>query len=109
MLRNSPLRWPIWSSLLLTLPLLLMQSSGAQTQETPSKTSQLSDYLEIISTLQCSSKENGGLTPKQSAALTRRVVAQMRRQQLLSPNETVSCTCTKCVLTETVTQTTRCW
>ena len=36
--------------------------------------------------------------PKQSAALTLRVVEQMKRQQLLSPNETVFCTCTKCVL-----------
>ena len=54
------------------------------------------DYLEIISTVQCSYKVHGTLTRKQSARLTRRVVAQMRRQQLLSPNETVSCTCTKC-------------
>ena len=51
----------------------------------------------------------GTLTQRQSARLTRRVVAQMRQQRLLSPNETVSCTCTKCVLTETDTQTTRSW
>jgi hypothetical protein len=44
-------------------------------------------------------------TPKQSAVLIRRVVAQMKQQQLLSPNETVSCTCTTCVLTETGTPT----
>ena len=39
--------------------------------------------------LQCSYKEIG-TTPKQSAQSIRRVVAQMKRQRLLSPNETVS-------------------
>ena len=87
----------------------LIPSSGAQTPKTSSKNYRLSDYLEIISTVQCSSKVNGVLTQRQSARLTRRVVAQMRRQQLISPNETVSCTCTKCVLTEKDTQTTRSW
>jgi hypothetical protein len=82
-----------------------LSDAGAVTPGTSSKTYQLSDYLEIIFTLQCNSKENGGLTPKQSAALTRQVVAQMRQQQLLSPNETVSCTCMKCGHTETDTQT----
>ena len=42
----------------------------------------------------------------QSAVLIRRVVARMKRQQLISPNATVTCTCTKCVLTETDTVTT---
>ena len=107
--KNSLSKWlTLWSPLLI-LPLLPMQSSGAQTHRMSSKTLQLSDYLEIISTVQCSSKETGTLTPRQSARLTRRVVAQMRRQRLLSPKETVSCTCTKCVLTETDTQTTRSW
>ena len=73
--------------------------------KTYSKNYRLSDYLEIISTVQCSYKENGILTKRQSARLTRRVVAQMKQQQLLSPNATVSCTCTKCVLTETDTVT----
>ena len=40
---------------------------------------------------------------EQFAPLTRRVVARMKQQQLISPNETVFCTCTKCVLTETDT------
>ena len=44
---------------LLTLSLLLSPSSGAQTQKTLSRNSQLSDYLEIISTVQCSYKESG--------------------------------------------------
>ena len=62
-------------------------------------------YLETISTLQCSSKETGIPTPKQSALLIRRVVVRMKQQQLISHNETVSCTCTKCVLTKTGTPT----
>src|SRR6056300_622649 len=95
MLKSSHLKW-------LTL-------SGAATLETSSKNSQLSGYLETISTLQCSYKVSGVLTKKQSALLTRRVVAQMKRQQLISPNETVTCTCTKCELIETDTQTIRFW
>ena len=47
-----------------------------------------------------------GLTPKQSAQLTRRVVAQMRRRRLISRSVMVSCTCTKCELIETAIQTT---
>ena len=94
---------------LLTPLLLLNLLCGALTQPTSSKTLLLSDYLEIISTVQCSYRENGTLTQRQSAQLTRRVEERMRQQQLLSPNETVSCTCTKCVLTETDTQTTRSW
>ena len=82
---------------------------GAQTLLTLSRTYQRLDYLEIISTVQCSYKVHGILTRRQSAQLTRRVVVQMRQQQLLSPNETVSCTCMKCVLTETDTQIKRYW
>ena len=37
-------------------------------------------------------------TQRQSARLIRRVEDRMRRQQLISPNETVYCTCTKCEL-----------
>ena len=59
--------------------MLLTASSGAQTPLTSLKNYQLSDYLEIISTVQCAYKENGVLTQKASAALTRRVVAQMRQ------------------------------
>ncbi len=81
----------------------------AQTRKTLSKTYQLLDYLEIISTVQCNSRGNGILTLKQSAQLTRRVVDRMKQQQLISPNATVSCTCTKCVLTEMDTQTTHYW
>src|SRR5210317_21562 len=109
MRKSSRLRWLILSSPVLILSPLLMTSSGAAILETSSKNSQLLGYLETISTLQCSSKVNGVLTKKQSAQLTRRVVAQMKRQQLISPNETVICTCTKCELTETDTQTIRFW
>ena len=77
--------------------------------KTLSRNSPLSDYLEIISTVQCSYKESGTLTQRQSAVLTRRVVDRMKRQQLISPNVTVSCTCTRCVLTETDTQTKHYW
>ena len=49
------------------------------------------------------------LTPRQSARLTRRVVAQMKQQRLISPSTTVSCTCTRCVLTEKATATIRYW
>ena len=67
----------------------------------------LSVYLEIISTVQCHlDLGNGHLTPKQSAALIRRVVAQMKQQRLISPNTMVSCTCTKCELIETTRQNT---
>ena len=104
-----PLNALILSLPLLTLSLLLSPSSGAQTQKTLSRNSPLSGSLEIISTVQCSYKEIGTLTQRQSAALTRRVVDRMKRQQLISPNVTVSCTCTKCVLTETDTQTTHYW
>src|SRR6056300_725092 len=108
-LKSSPSRWLILSSPVLILSPLLIASSGAQILKTSSKTYPLSAYLETISTLQCSYKESGVLTKKQSAQLTRRVVAQMKRQQLISPNETVICTCTKCELTETDTQTIRFW
>ena len=54
-------------------------------------------------------KENGVLTKRQYALLTRRVEDRMRQLQLISPNETVFCTCTKCVLTRTDTQTQRFW
>ena len=47
---------------LASIPLLLQTtSSGAQTQRTASKNYQLSDYLEIISTVQCSSRGMGSL------------------------------------------------
>src|SRR5210317_52511 len=108
-LKSSPSKWLILSSPVLILSPLLMTSSGAAILETSSKNSPLLGYLETISTLQCSSKVNGVLTPKQSAQLTRRVVVQMKQQQLISPNETVICTCTKCELTETDTQTIRFW
>ena len=108
-LKNSHSRWLILSSPVLILSPLLIVSSGAQILKTSSKTSQLSGSLETISILQCSSRETGVITPKQSAQLTRRVEAVMRRQQLLSPNETVTCTCMKCRLTETDTQTIRFW
>ena len=78
--------------------------------QTLSKTLPLSVYLEIISTAQCNlDQANGSLTPKQSAQLIRRVEVQMRQQRLISPNVMVSCTCTKCELTEMDTQTTRSW
>src|SRR5210317_618391 len=109
MLKNSHSKWLILSSPVLILSPLLMTSSGAQILETSSKNSPLLGYLETISTLQCSYKVSGVLTKKQSALLTRRVVAQMKRQQLISPNETVTCTCTKCELIETDTQTIRFW
>ena len=107
--KSSHLKWLTLSSPLLILSLLLSQSSGAQTQETALETYQLLDYLEIISTVQCSSKETGTLTTTQSARLTRRVVDRMKRSQLISHNATVFCTCTKCVLTETDTATVRSW
>ena len=69
MLKNSLLKWLTLLSPLLILQLLLMQSSGAPTHRTSSKTLRLLDYLEIISILQCSSKETGTLTPRQSAAI----------------------------------------
>ena len=104
-----PLKMADLLSPLLILTTLLTPSSGAQTPQTSLKNYQLSDYLEIISTVQCAYKESGILTKRQSARLTRRVEEQMRRLQLLSVKETVSCTCTKCVLTETDTLTTRSW
>ena len=109
MQKNSHLKWLTLSLQASTLILLLTASSGAQTPQTSSKNYRLSDYLEIISTVQCAYKESGILTKRQSARLTRRVEEQMRRLQLLSVKETVSCTCTKCVLTETDTLTTRSW
>ena len=105
MLKNSLLKWQIlW---LLPLTLLLPQTPlyGAQTLKTSSKTSLLLGYLETISILQCSYKENGILTQKQSAPLIHRAEEQMRQLQLISPNATVSCTCTKCSLHETGTPT----
>ena len=62
-------------------------------------------YLEIMRTVQCNQKETMTLTPRQSARLIRRVEDQMRQQQLISPNEMVSCTCTKCELIRMDTQT----
>ena len=92
--KNSRSKWlTSWSPLLIP-PLLLNQLFGVAIQPTLSKTLPLLDYLEIISTVQCSYKEHGTLTQRQSAALTRRVVAQMKQQHVISPNETVSCTCT---------------
>ena len=64
---NSRLNVQIWLLLLLILPLLQMLSSGVATPKIHSKTSQRSDYLEIISTVQCSFKETGILTQRQSA------------------------------------------
>ena len=81
---SSHLKWLTLSSPPLILSLLLSQSSGAQTHETASKNSQLSDYLEIISTVQCSSKETGIPTTTQSARLTRRVVDRMKQLRLIS-------------------------
>ena len=107
--KSSRLKWLILLSPALTLPLLLSPLSGAPTPKTSSRKLQLSDYLEIISTVQCSSRGNGTITLKQSALLTRRVVDRMKQQQLISPNATVSCTCTRCELTETDTQTTHYW
>ena len=107
--KSSRLKWLILLSPALTLPLLLSPLFGVATPKTLSKKPQLLDYLEIISTVQCSSRGNGMITLRQSALLTHRVVAQMKQQQLISPNATVSCTCTKCVLTETDTQTKRFW
>ena len=107
--RNSHLNVQTLSSLQSTLLQHPNRWCGAPILLTSSKSYRLLDYLEIISTVQCSYKEHGTLTRRQSAALTRRVVAQMKQQQFLSPNETVSCTCTKCVLIETDTQTTRYW
>ena len=48
----------------------------------------------------------GTLTKRQSARLIRRVEEQMRRLQLLSANETVSCTCTKCAYRDGYSDTT---
>ena len=109
MLTNFHLNALIWSLPVLTLSLPLNPLYGAQTPKTLSKTSQLLGSLETISTVLCSSKEIGIPTKKQSAALTRRVVARMKRLQLISHNETVSCTCMKCVLTEMDTQTKHYW
>ena len=109
MLKNSRLKWLTLLSPLLILPLLLMLSSGAQTRRTSSRNSPRLAYLEIISTAQCSSKENGGLTPKQSAQLTHQVVAQMKRLQLIYPSDTVSCSCMKCVHTTMDTATIHSW
>ena len=100
------LKWLTLSSLALTLNLVPIASYGAPIRPMSLGMLPRSVYLEIISTLQCKSLVNGSLTPKQSARLTRRVEEQMRQQRLLSPNETVSCTCTKCEVTETVIQTT---
>ena len=107
--KSSRLKWLILLSPLSILPLLLSQSFGVATPRTSSRTLRLSDYLEIISTVQCSTRGNGMSTLIQSARLTRRVEEQMKRRQLISANATVSCTCTKCVLTETDTQTKRYW
>src|SRR5210317_596373 len=108
-LKNSHSRWLILSSPVLILSPLLMTLSGAATLETYSKSFLLSGYLETISTAQCRSKGSGDHIKKQFAALTRRVEELMRQRQLISPSETVTCTCMKCELTETVTQTTRSW
>ena len=89
--------------------LLLTTSSGAQTQPTSLKTSPLSDYLEIISTVRCTYLESGVLTQRESARLIHRVEAQMRQQQLISPSTTVFCMCTRCELTEMDTLTRRYW
>ena len=64
---NFPLKWLTSWLLLLTLKLALIPSSGAQTQKTSSKNYRQWVFLEIISTVQCSSKENGSFTPKESA------------------------------------------
>ena len=101
MQRSSPSRQPISSSLVSTQKKPQNTSSGVRIPVTLSKTSQLLAYLEIISTVQCQSEEIGIPTQKQSALLIHRVEEQMKQQQLISPNETVSCTCTKCELTET--------
>ena len=55
-------KWQIWLSPLLILTTLLTPSSGAQTPQTLSKNYQLSDYLEIISTVQCDVGEWGPYT-----------------------------------------------
>jgi hypothetical protein len=109
MLKNSHLKWlTLWLPLLILSPLLMLLF-GAQTQPTSSKTLPLSVYLEIISTVLCSSKETGSLTQKQSAQLTHRVEEQMRQLQLISPSEMVICTCMRCELIEMDTQTKRYW
>src|SRR6056300_199096 len=109
MRKSSRLRWLILSSPVLILSPLLMTSSGAAILETSSKNFRLLGYLETISMAQCSSKGSGDHIKKQFAQLTRRVEELMRQQQLISPSETVTCTCMKCELTETATQTTRSW
>ena len=104
-----PLNVQTWSLPLSIPPLHQRQWCGAPILQMSSKSYQLSDYLAIISTVQCYYKETGSPTPKQSARLTRRVVAQMKQQRLISPSTTVSCTCTRCVLTEKATATIRYW
>src|SRR5210317_316520 len=109
MQKSSHLRWLTLLSPLLTLVLLPKPLFGAPIQQTYSKNFRLLGYLETISMAQCSSKGTGTHIQKQFAQLIHRVEELMRQQQLLSPSETVSCTCMKCVLTETATQTTRSW
>ena len=108
-LTSSHLKCKTWWLLPLTPVLLLIPSSGAAIPRMSFGTLPLSAYLEIISTVQCSSKESGFLTKKQSAQLIHRVEAQMRQQQLISPSVMVTCTCMKCELIEMGTQTRRSW
>ena len=53
--------------------------------KTSSRMLLLSDYLEIIS-MSNAAPRNWNLTPKQSAASTRRVVAQMKQRRLYLPS-----------------------